>query len=318
MFARLAVCFSIVLAGCGSTSDTPVDGESDASDDTYTSVDAQADTRTDAPTDSTTRTDVEPDSAADTSVSDSRTDTSVPDTETAIDATDTAVGDSDAADAETAVVDTSDAGDGADTSVAADVADTADAASVDAGVDTADAAGLCTGKADGTACTLTSGALALCKSGSCLPCITSTNDVACKTAYGGGTASYLCLAGVCAPGECRTDSNCTTVGKPGRICGLATPNVCGACTTDAQCKGAIGYGAATICSLLSGQCVLGACGVATTAGTTTSPNTMCSAANASDVCCGASGATPGACIAGNCCTTAQCTGSKICISHVCT
>jgi len=178
--------------------------------------------------------------------------------------------------------------------------------------------GDCVGRMDGSACTLFDGSKGLCKSSACAPCVDPTDDAACKSAHGGGTTSYLCVSGACTLAECRTDANCATAGKPGQICGLASANQCGRCTSDAQCKAASGYGTSTICSIATGTCVLAQCGVAATTGTTTTPNTACSNANPADFCCGAVGTTPGTCVPGNCCTDAQCSTGNVCRSNVCT
>jgi hypothetical protein len=155
--------------------------------------------------------------------------------------------------------------------------------------------------AEGAACTLTTGAKGLCKSGTCAVCVTATDDLACETAYGQPKMPYICLASTCAPG-CRTSTDCA-----GQICGLTTTNVCSPCTTDAQCQMAVGND--KICETATGNCVSSACSTVSTACT----------ANSADVCC-ASGGTD-TCVAGDCCTAADCASSaagKSCVNNHCT
>jgi hypothetical protein len=179
--------------------------------------------------------------------------------------------------------------------VATDAPATTDAAdaALDANSDAAPSCG-----ADGAACT-DGTAQGLCSAGSCGACTPVTDDAACAAAYGLG---HLCIGGACVPGNCRTDGNCPT----GEICGLSTPNECGACTSDGQCIADSTYGATFICNTTSGACVAGTC---------TTADTTCTA-NASDVCCAS------ACVPGNCCDDAFCHTSKgnsyACVAHTCT
>src|SRR2546427_314414 len=82
---------------------------------------------------------------------------------------------------------------------------------------------------DGDACMLAGGAKRVCKAGGCGAGAAPADDGACNNAYG-ATEPYICKAGVCSAG-CRVSPDCN-----GGICGIGLPNVCGACTTDAQCK----------------------------------------------------------------------------------
>jgi hypothetical protein len=66
----------------------------------------------------------------------------------------------------------------------------------------------------------------LCVGGQCLACNDPADDKNCTNAYGNGSP-YLCLAGACSPGECRTTADCASLGKPKDLCG--TSNFCGAC-----------------------------------------------------------------------------------------
>ncbi len=104
---------------------------------------------------------------------------------------------------------------------------------------------------DNTQCTV-DGASGLCKSGVCSACTETTDDTSCAAAYGSGSG-YICIGGSCVAGDCHTNSNCTA----GQICGLISPNLCGACTTDAQCKASSSYGATSIC--VSNLCITGDC-----------------------------------------------------------
>lgn len=181
----------------------------------------------------------------------------------------------------------------------------ADAGEVDAGeVDAGELdagepdAGLsCVGR-DGAAC-LNGTQRGLCSGGVCGGC--GTNDQACTMAYGSTVNRYLCIADECAPGECRADNDCAAIGKVGQICGVASPNQCGQCTTDSQCQ-VSSYGANTICNPTVGVCVPNTC---------STPNATC-AANPADVCCGTT------CRAGDCCSTAQCTNGATCVNNSCT
>ncbi len=151
---------------------------------------------------------------------------------------------------------------------------------------------------DGAACTRAGGSKGLCKSGACTACTDPTDDLACDTAYGQPSMHFICGAGACVSG-CRASTDCG-----GQICGLASANVCSACTTDAQCQMAIGAG--NVCDA-TGKCVSSACATANAACTT----------NTNDFCCAAT--VGNACVSGNCCATADCGGGgKTCINHVCT
>jgi len=164
------------------------------------------------------------------------------------------------------------------------------ASDVESGSDAEVEAGLC--RVDGTACSLDGGS-GLCASGACGACSDPSSDSVCSGAYGdGGASGYICNAGVCVPGNCRTDGDCS-----GGICGLVTAQFCGGCMADSQCQSDATYGPSTICDTASMKCVTSAC---------TAVATACS--NAADICChGASGDT---CVPGNCCSDTQCSGSK--------
>jgi hypothetical protein len=154
----------------------------------------------------------------------------------------------------------------------------------------------CSG-ANGTACqnNETDG---LCEGHVCSPCNDPTDDATCKAAY---PPKSLCIVGVCTPGDCRLDSDCTA----GQICGVSQPNFCGGCTGDTQCQADPTYGANYICNVTTGACVTSDC---------TKAGAACDA-NKSDVCCA------GSCIPGNCCGTgtSTCTGmGETCKNNQCT
>ena len=141
----------------------------------------------------------------------------------------------------------------------------------------------------------------LCQAGTCSACTGPSQDTACATAYGG---AFLCLAGACTPGDCRTDANCPL----GQICGLLQPNFCAGCSSDAQCQSDPTYGPGDICDTAGGgTCVSGACSAADDTACTTNPG---------DVCCSDT------CLSGNCCDTPYCQGkfgnSSTCVNHTCT
>jgi hypothetical protein len=174
-----------------------------------------------------------------------------------------------------------------------------DAGEVDAGAP--DAGLSCVGR-DGAACTLSAMTAGLCRGDLCVACAGPADDGACTQAYGTGADRWLCEGGQCVDGECRSDSDCASVGKAGQICGVAASNQCGRCTADPQCQ-ASSYGTTSICNVAVGLCVPGAC---------STPNSACSA-NPADFCCGSS------CVPGNCCTSAQCSSpGAICLNNACT
>ena len=123
------------------------------------------------------------------------------------------------------------------------------------------------------------GTAGLCRSGSCLPCVDSVDDAACTAAYGGASASYLCLAGICTPGDCRTDADCAS-NPNGGLCGVSTPNACGKCVNDQQCAGSTG---GSVCNTGTGQCVVGTCPAE--AGISLGGAPAACPINAADICC---------------------------------
>jgi hypothetical protein len=154
---------------------------------------------------------------------------------------------------------------------------------------------------EGSACTLPSGALGICKSpgvGQPLGCSgcgspTSANDGACVAAYGPSVA-YLCENDTCVRGDCRTSSDCSA----GRVCVNRFCSPCTGATTadgDALCKGDPRYGASTLC--LGGLCSIADCrtdGDCLVAGTT--KTRLCGAVEANKC--------------GGCTSDAQCQGSS--------
>ncbi|MGO9832631.1 MAG: hypothetical protein ACLP1X_00295 [Polyangiaceae bacterium] len=150
-------------------------------------------------------------------------------------------------------------------------------------------AGLCS--VDGTACSL-DGGNGLCGAGACGSCSDPSSDSVCSGAYGdGGAGGYICTAGSCVPGNCHTDADCN-----GGICGFVTAQFCAGCTADSQCQSDVTYGPSTICDTSSKKCVTSAC---------TTVAAACS--NAGDICC--PGVSGNACVPGNCCSDAQCSGT---------
>jgi hypothetical protein len=110
-----------------------------------------------------------------------------------------------------------------------------------------DSGATCTGSE--TACQTATSTNGLCVSGACGACTPTTDDANCASAYGSG---YACVGGACVTG-CNTDAECPI----GQICGVATANQCGACTTDTQCQTDTTYGAGDIC--VNGACAPGNC-----------------------------------------------------------
>jgi hypothetical protein len=146
------------------------------------------------------------------------------------------------------------------------------------GATKADAADAAVCGAENAACAH-NGNDALCKGGACAACADPTDDVHCTAAYGSATMPYLCLAGVCTPGNCRHNGDCTGNANGG-LCGPTTPNVCGKCTADPQCADQAG---GPVCDIGTGACVAGTCpvdaGVSSGAGVGVCP------VNAGDICC---------------------------------
>lgn len=167
-----------------------------------------------------------------------------------------------------------DASDAGDSSKAADANDGAvnDATTP---ADASDGSPSC--GADNAACTISGNDL--CKAGTCSRCADPADDGHCRTAYGSASMPYLCLAGACAPGDCRHNGDCA--GNPnGRICGAATPNLCGKCTTDRQCAD---QGGGPVCDTSNGTCVAGTCAI--DAGVAAGDGPGVCPINGSDICC---------------------------------
>ncbi|HXN32997.1 MAG TPA: hypothetical protein VN894_14100 [Polyangiaceae bacterium] len=208
-----------------------------------------------------------------------------------------------------------DASDGGDASMTADAGDGA-ANDASKGPDGADGSAGC--GADNTKCT-DNGGLGLCKAAVCAHCADPADDGHCTTAYGSASMPYLCLAGACAPGDCRTDGNCAA-NPNGKICGASTPNVCGKCTADQQCAG---QASGPVCNTTTGACVAGTCAV--DAGVTSGGGVGTCSANAADICCTGTcepGAGANACCPGP--SSAMYCAAKLndphaaCVNHACT
>jgi hypothetical protein len=174
----------------------------------------------------------------------------------------------------------------------------------DGGGDAADA-----GCVDDTACTTSQGTLGLCKSGVCSACSDPADDTACKTAYGATVdgGALLCNKGVCAPGDCRVNSDCAGA----KICGLNVANTCAGCAGNNDCSNS--YGAGYICNTTTGGCV-------TSASVCTNPDAGACTGIPGDVCCVPAGGDAGACVVGTCCSDTQCnTGAgEKCLGNKCT
>jgi hypothetical protein len=190
----------------------------------------------------------------------------------------------------------------------------ADASDAGTASDAADGATSC--GADNTACT-NAGTNGLCETNVCSSCVDTTDDAHCSAAYGdGGSAGYLCLAGTCSPGNCRTDADCTQAGAGGPLCGVTTANLCGKCTSDSECAG---NSSGAFCNTTTGACVAGTC-----TGTGANPPVVC-AFNTADICCttacqpgapaGAKSCCPGT--AGDTYCAGQLGGSATCANGTC-
>jgi hypothetical protein len=170
--------------------------------------------------------------------------------------------------------------------------------------------------ADNKACTI-NGHAGLCKVNVCSQCAEPGDDTTCCIAYAG---VYLCLAGTCWPGDCRTDSDCANNANGG-ICGISRPNFCGKCTSDQQCAGITGK---PVCDATTGKCNQGLCLPDGGSVLASNPPLLCPV-NASDVCCAAMcvpAAGPFPCCpedpdAGNYCTQKIGSGAT-CQNNVCT
>ena len=141
----------------------------------------------------------------------------------------------------------------------------------------------------------------------------SAADAQCTgdSRYGTGK---ICFQGNCQAGDCHANSqDCTT----GFLCGSSTPNSCGACSSDAQCKSDPFYGTGYICNTAAGtnqgKCVSASCGTAATGNN----NNACTA-NGGDFCCSST------CTSGNCCSNTDCANNPLfgsgfaCTNHTCT
>jgi hypothetical protein len=207
--------------------------------------------------------------------------------------------------------------------------------------------------ADDTACAPASGVLGFCKANVCVSCAGgASGNTSCSAAYGNG-AGYVCASGNCAAGQCVSNGECPS----GQLCGVGSANQCGGCVGDAQCTGGGGYGAGYLC--IGGACLVADCRADNDCGsgricglntanrcapcaaddqchndaTTYGPTFICDtsagrcvpgscalnnracSANQADFCCG------GACVAGNCCGSADCAAlgnNYSCTNHVCT
>jgi hypothetical protein len=122
---------------------------------------------------------------------------------------------------------------------------------------------------------------------------------------------HVCVNNSCTPGDCLTSTQCNAA-KEGFICGVATRNRCGACTTDAQCAMDAKYRQTNRTTCFVGQgadrgkCVSNACQTV---------NQRCPQ-NPAAICCAAGNAR--ACVVGDCCDNAQCGNGQVCVANKCT
>ena len=116
---------------------------------------------------------------------------------------------------------------------------------------------------------------------------------------------FFCIDGACKMGDCRTSAECTGL-REGLLCNAQMPNLCGTCTSDAQCKQEDRY-RQRICKTAAGQADSGRC-VSDACPT----NGQACAANAADFCCG------NRCVPGNCCDESQCMAGQACVANSCT
>jgi len=136
-------------------------------------------------------------------------------------------------------------------------------------------------------------------------CSACSTDTSCQTdpTYG---SNDICYQSGCVQGNCHATSAECTGANAGLICGVATPETCGSCTNDTQCKSDPFYTASTICDVATGKCVSAAC----------TTNDVSCGANSSDFCCGS------LCVSGNCCNTSDCLNQfgagYTCTSNTCT
>ena len=138
-------------------------------------------------------------------------------------------------------------------------------------------------------------------------CATSTThtcgacgtDAQCTSDARYGTGN-ICYQGNCQVGNCHAASGDCSGANAGRLCGVTTPLVCGACASPTRSAPADPfYGTSTICNTTAGanqgRCVSAACGT---------NSTVC-AGNTADFCCGST------CVAGNCCNNTDCANNPM-------
>lgn len=209
-------------------------------------------------------------------------------------------------------------------------------------------ADLTMGCTPGVACTVAgSGQNGLCPSpnGACAACTDVTDDANCDAVYGAPGSPYLCLAGACVPGNCRSSADCSG----GQVCLTASCQPCAGANVaaaDAECQSDAVYGAGTICIAgactpgnchTDADCKSGTCGFLQpnfcgkcSADSQCPANQICNVStgacvsnackvtfgttclNPADVCCAATGSTSGTCQPGNCCNSAMCSGGGMC------
>lgn len=150
-----------------------------------------------------------------------------------------------------------------------------------------------------------SGGNGLCRAGTCDSCTDVVDDLNCNVAYRTTGRPYMCIGEACVPGNCHSDADCSG----GQVCGIATPNFCGHCSSDAHCKTLDANGNSTICDTTTGGCVTATC---------SNPGTACTG-NAGDICCPTTHSIQ-ACVPGNCCQNSDCAAmgtNYVCTNHTC-
>lgn len=164
-------------------------------------------------------------------------------------------------------------------------------------------------------------------------CHACGSDASCQAdpSYG---VTTVCVAGGCISGDCHgPSSDCPT----GQLCGIATPDTCGACTTDAECTADPQYGAGNIC--YQGICQPGNCHGTSADCTGSNAGLICGAvaANSCGSCatdsqcqadpvygsstiCKTTGAGSGTCVSAACSGSTACAGNPndFCCGSLCT
>ena len=152
-----------------------------------------------------------------------------------------------------------------------------------------------TGDCHNTSTDCAAGQICVTANHTCSACGTDTQCTS-DARYGTGN---ICYQGNCQVGNCHAASGDCSGANAGRLCGVTTPLVCGACGSDSQCTSDPFYGTSTICNTTAGanqgRCISAACGT---------NSTVC-AGNTADFCCG------NTCVPGNCCNNTDCANNPM-------